>query len=414
MIQQSTDVAVIGAGPAGMMCALKAAEKGLNTVIIDPNRLCGRKLRITGKGRCNVTNNCDANEFLKNICREGKFLRSALQKFGPADTISFFEALNVPLKTERGNRVFPVSDNANDIADALVSELQRKKCRVIRDRVTDIITENGEITSVALADGGKLACKAVVIASGGMSYPKTGSDGYGYKLAARFGHTVVPPRPALVPVVCEGNFFEELQGLSLRNVDLSLFKDGKCIRKERGELLFTHFGLSGPLVLSASSLMDASAGAEYSFAIDLKPALDEETLDKRILRDFELFKNKELKNSLGKLMPLSLVPVVIEKSGIAPDTPVNSVTREERRRLLSVIKGFDLNITGLRPIDEAIVTAGGVNVKEVNPRTMESKLQKHLYFAGEVLNIDGFTGGFNLQVAWTTGFVAGSSVETEE
>lgn len=407
------ELVVIGGGAAGMMCAYQAAERGLSVLLIDPNRQLGRKVRITGKGRCNVTNNCDIKEFMRNIPGDGRFLFSALNRFSPADTINFFESHGLPLKTERGNRVFPVSDNANDVAGMMARLCERSGVKLLRGTVKKILTEDGCVTGV-ITDAGSFDCRAVAVCTGGLSYPLTGSTGAGYKFARELGHTVTEPRPSLVPLESEDGYCAEMQGFSLKNVTLSAFENGKLIYKELGEMLFTHFGVSGPLVLSASSHMRNMGKAEYRMEIDLKPALDEKKLDARLLRDFEKYSNKEFKNALSDLAGHTMIPVLVRLSGIPEDTKVNIITKEQRMKLLHLLKAFPVSICGTRPVDEAIVTAGGVCTREINPRTMESKLVSGLYFAGEVLDLDGYTGGFNLQIAWSTGFVAGNSVLKDE
>ena len=408
-----TDLVVIGGGPAGMMCAYTAAERGLSVTLLDPNRQLGRKLRITGKGRCNVTNDCDIKTFMSNIPGDGRFLYSALNRLSPEDTIAFFESHGLPLKTERGNRVFPVSDNANDVAGTMTHWCERAGVRVMHTHAKGIRIEDGMVTGVP-TDEGMIDCRAAAVCTGGLSYPLTGSTGDGYKFARSAGHSVDTPWPSLVPLESDDDYCAEMQGFALKNVTLSAYEDDVLIYRELGEMLFTHFGVSGPLVLSASSHMRNMSKAKYRLEIDLKPALDEKKLDARILRDFEKYANKEFKNSLGDLAGKSMIPVLIRLSGIPEDTKVNSITREQRHRLLHLFKAFPVSITGTRPIDEAIVTAGGVSTKEVNPRNMESKLVDGLYFAGEVLNIDGYTGGFNLQIAWSTGYVAGKSILKDE
>ena len=406
---KKTDFVVIGGGAAGMMCAIQAAERGVSTVILDPNRQLGRKLRITGKGRCNVTNSCDIKTFMQNIPGDGRFLYSALNRFSPTDTVSFFESLGVPLKVERGNRVFPVSDNANDIADALVRRCEALGVEVCRTVARRLVIEDGAVTGVETGEG-RIACRAAAVCTGGLSYPLTGSNGAGYTFAAAAGHSISPTRPSLVPLESPDDYCGQMQGFSLKNVTLSAFENGRLIYKELGEMLFTHFGVSGPLVLSASSHMRNMGKADYRLEIDLKPALDEKKLDARILRDFEKYSNKEFKNALCELAGHTMIPVLVQLSGIPEDTKVHSVTREQRMELLRLFKAFPVAVSGTRPVDEAIVTSGGVCTREVNPRTMESKLVSGLYFAGEVLDVDGYTGGFNLQIAWSTGFVAGQSV----
>ena len=392
-----------------MLCSAVAAERGLDVILLEPNKVLGRKMRITGKGRCNVTNNCDIKEVLNNIPGDGRFLYSALNRLSPRDTMELFESHGVKLKTERGNRVFPVSDNANDVAGALARWLGRGGVRHIRASAKQILTKNGEVCGVRTNEG-IIDCRAAVICTGGLSYPLTGSTGVGYELAREMGHTVTPCRPSLVPLESDDEYCAEMQGFSLKNVTLSAYENDKLIYRELGEMLFTHFGVSGPLVLSASAHMRNMGNAAYRLEIDLKPGLDEKKLDARILRDFDKYANKEFKNSLTDLAGKSMIPVLIRLSGIPEDTKVNAITHEQRMRLLHLFKAFPVSVTGTRPIDEAIVTAGGVSTKEINPRTMESKLMPGLYFAGEVLDLDGYTGGFNLQIAWSTGYVAGNSI----
>lgn len=413
MIPDRTELVVIGGGAAGMMCAYNAAQRGMSVVLVDPNRQLGRKVRITGKGRCNVTNNCDIKEFMRNIPGDGRFLYSALNRFSPADTIAFFESHGLPLKTERGNRVFPVSDNANDVAGLMARLCERSGVTLIRSTAKKILTEGGAVFAVVTEEG-TIACRATAVCTGGLSYPLTGSNGAGYRFARELGHTVTETRPSLVPLESEDDCCAQMQGFSLKNVTLSAYEDERLIYKELGEMLFTHFGVSGPLVLSASSHMRNFGRAKYRLEIDLKPALDEKKLDARILRDFEKYSNKEFKNALADLAGHTMIPVLVRLSGIPEDTKVNSITREQRMRLLRLFKAFPVSVSGTRPIDEAIVTAGGVSTKEIDPRTMCSKLVQGLYFAGEVLDLDGYTGGFNLQIAWSTGFVAGNSVLKEE
>ena len=409
MSRLNADVVVIGGGAAGMMCSAVAAERGLDVILLEPNKILGRKLRITGKGRCNVTNNCDIKEFLNNIPGDGRFLYSAVNKLSPQATMELFENLGLPLKTERGNRVFPVSDNANDVAGTLQRYMHRGGVRLEHASAKHIITEDSAVVGVE-TDAGIIDCRAAVICTGGLSYPLTGSKGAGYKMAEELGHTVTPRRPSLVPLESDDDYCAEMQGFSLRNVTLSAYEDGKLIYKELGEMLFTHFGVSGPLVLSASSHMRNFGSAKYSLSVDLKPALDEKKLDARLLRDFEKYANRDFANSLGDLAGKAMIPVLIELSGIPGETKVNSITREQRHNLLHLLKNFPISIIGPRPIDEAIVTSGGVSTKEVNPRTMESKLISGLHFAGEVLDLDAYTGGFNLQIAWSTAFTAANSI----
>ncbi len=409
MNRLSADAVVIGGGAAGMLCSAVAAERGLDVILLEPNKVLGRKLRITGKGRCNVTNNCDIREFLNNIPGDGRFLYSALNRLSPRDTMELFEGLGVRLKTERGSRVFPVSDNANDVAGALQRYLNRAGVRVVHDSAKHILTEDNAVTGVETS-GGIIDCRAAVICTGGLSYPLTGSRGAGYKMAKELGHTVTPTRPSLVPLESDDDYCAEMQGFSLKNVTLSAYEDGKLIYKELGEMLFTHFGVSGPLVLSASSHMRRFGEARYELRIDLKPGLDEKKLDARLLRDFEKYANRDFANSLGDLAGKAMIPVLVRLSGIPAETKVNSITREQRHELLRVLKSFPVSIIGPRPIDEAIVTSGGISTKEINPRTMQSKLVGGLYFAGEVMDLDAYTGGFNLQIAWSTAYVAANSI----
>ena len=413
MSLRKTELVVIGGGAAGMMCAYTAAQRGVKTLLLEPNRQLGRKVRITGKGRCNVTNSCDIKTFMANIPGDGRFLYSALNRLSPADTMAFFESYGLPLKVERGNRVFPVSDNANDVAGTLARICERAGVEVLHIAARDILTEDGAVTAV-VTKYGTIECRAAVLCTGGLSYPLTGSTGAGHAMAEKLGHCVTPLRPSLVPLESGDAYCGEMQGFSLKNVCLSAYEDEKLIYKEQGEMLFTHFGVSGPLVLSASSHMRNMGKAVYRLEIDLKPALDEKKLDARLLRDFEKYANREFRNALGDLAGRTMIPVLIRLSGIPEDTKVNSITREQRMKLLHLLKAFPVSVSGTRPIDEAIVTAGGVSTKEVNPRTMESKLVKGLYFAGELLDLDGYTGGFNLQIAWSTGFVAGNSVLKDE
>ena len=409
MIADNTDLVVIGGGAAGMMCAATAADRGLKVVLLDPNRQLGRKLRITGKGRCNLTNNCEIKTFMQNIPGDGRFLFSALNRLSPADTMALFESRGLALKTERGNRVFPVSDNANDVAGTMARWCARSGVIVERCKAKKVVVENGAVTGVE-TEKGLIHCRAAAVCTGGLSYPLTGSTGDGLRFAEALGHSVTPPRASLVPLESPDAYCAEMQGFSLRNVVLSAYEEDKLIYKELGEMLFTHFGVSGPLVLSASAHMRHMGSKNYRLEIDLKPALDEKKLDARILRDFEKYANREFKNALSDLAGSAMIPVLVRLSGIPEDIKVNSITREQRMKLLHLFKAFPVTVSGTRPIDEAIVTAGGVNTKEINPRTMESKLISELYFAGEVLDLDGYTGGFNLQIAWSTGFVAGNSV----
>nr|WP_297280064.1 NAD(P)/FAD-dependent oxidoreductase [uncultured Butyricicoccus sp.] len=407
-------VAVIGAGAAGLMAASAAAQAGAQVVLFEKNAKVGRKIMITGKGRCNVTNDCDVPGVLANIPVNPRFLYSALGKCSPADIMAFFEGLGVPLKTERGNRVFPVSDKALDIVDALFFHVKRLGVRLeLGCTVEGIETRDGAVCGVRV-NGKVFAADRVIVATGGASYPATGSTGDGYTFARVLGHTIIPPRPSLVPLVAEGDVCSKLMGLSLKNVRITVRENEKPIFEDFGEMLFTHFGLSGPLILSASAHMRHFGSRQYRVDIDLKPALDEKTLDKRLLSDFEAHKNSDFINALGELLPRKLIPVVVERSGIDPRVKVHSVTKAQRQALLHLLKAFPVTITGARPIAEAIITTGGVSVKQVSPKTMESKLVKGLYFAGEILDVDAYTGGFNLQIAWATGRLAGQSAAEEE
>jgi len=407
MNTRKTDIIVIGGGPAGMIAAITAAERGRSVVLLEHEKFCGRKLRITGKGRCNVCNNCDAKVFLQNVPRNPKFLYSALSRFSPADTIAFFEGLGVPLKTERGNRVFPQSDNAHDVAKALERAMKRTGVHLVLDEAKEVLTEEGAVRGVRTGSG-VLECDSVLIATGGISYPLTGSTGDGFRMVEALGHTVMPLRPSLVPLESYDSYCGEMQGFSLKNVTLRVVEGGgNTVYSELGEMMFTHFGVTGPLVLSASAHMRDMDTQSYRLEIDLKPALDEQKLDARILRDFDKYKNRDFANALCDLAGHTMIPVLVRLSGIPGETKVNSVTREQRQKLLGLFKAFPVSVSGPRPVSEAIVTSGGISVQEVNPRTMESKIVSGLYFAGEVLDVDAYTGGFNLQIAWSTGRMAG-------
>lgn len=412
MIKKAPDrptVAVVGGGAAGMMAAIRAAENGASVVLLEPNDRLGRKLRITGKGRCNLTNDCDRDEFLSNVPTNPRFLYAALAAMDPADTKHFFESLGVPLKTERGKRVFPVSDRADDIADALGRRCRELGVTVRHARATEILVQNGRAVGVMTADG-ELSADAVIVCTGGRSYPKTGSDGDGYRMARDVGHTVTEIRPSLVPLVEAGHLCAEMQGLSLRNVALRAVDlgNGKTIYEDFGELLFTHFGLSGPMVLSASAHLSGIVPSRYEIRIDLKPALDSQKLDARLLSDFAKYANRDFANALGDLLPQKMIEPFVRLSGIDPRKKVHSVTKEERTRLIQLFKCFRIPLSGLRPIDEAIITRGGVDVREIDPKSMESRIVGGLYFAGEVLDVDAYTGGFNLQIAFSTASLAGS------
>lgn len=418
--KQMYDVIVIGGGAAGMLASAVAAERGLRVLLVEKNERFGMKLRITGKGRCNITNDCSIREVIDSIPTGGRFLQSALYGFTPADTMALFEKLGVPLKTERGNRVFPVSDKAADVADALrryaaSSGVVFKKCAA-----KNIQTAEGRVASV-ITDEGIIDCKTAVLCTGGVSYPLTGSTGDGYRMAAGLGHRVITPKASLVPLEAEPEICGRMQGLSLKNVRLTVSvangiegtSDGpqKTVFEDFGEMLFTHFGVSGPLVLSASAHMRDFEIKKYVLSIDLKPALDDKKLDARLLRDFEKYANRDFSNALGDLASKIMIPVLVELSGIPADTKVHSITREQRNRLKNLFKNFKIRVIGPRPVGEAIITSGGIDTKEINPTTMESKIVKGLYFAGEVIDADAYTGGFNLQIAWSTAFAAGSHIQ---
>ncbi len=408
---KSPDCIVIGAGAAGMMCAITAAEMGKKVLLIEKNKVLGKKLRITGKGRCNVTNDCDADTFFANVVHHPAFLRSAYASFSCYDTMAFFERLGVPLKTERGGRVFPVSDRASDIVQALTDRLQQLDVSVVHAEAESICVTDGQISGVRLKTGEVLSASRVVLACGGASYPATGSDGTGYRIAADCGHTIVPLTPSLVPVELEPvEVCRQLQGLSLRNVAIRLVRNGNAVYRDFGEMLFTHFGVSGPIILSASTVAQSGDILE----IDLKPALDFEQLDKRVCQDFAHYSNKNLSNALGDLLPSKLIPVMIETSGLSAYQKVHDITKAQRQTFVRLLKNFSFTVKGLRPIEEAIVTAGGVDVRQVNPKDMQSKLVTGLYFAGEILDVDAYTGGFNLQIAFSTGYKAGLSVAALE
>lgn len=400
------DGIVIGGGPAGMMAAITAAQRGNRILLLERNGRLGKKLLITGKGRCNVTNDCTAQEVLQNVPRNGRFLYSAMTAFGPEQTKAFFESRGCPLKTERGNRVFPVSDRAQSILSCLEKELQRNRVFVCGERVKRILTEDGHIAGVDTGES-RYSADWVILATGGVSYPATGSTGDGFTMAQALGHTVVPPEGNLVPLECAGEDCPDMQGLSLRNVGVRLLDNrGKVLYQDFGELLFTHFGVSGPTVLSASCHLK---GEGCRLLVDLKPALDEGKLDARILRDLDTYRNRSMENALTDLLPRSMIPVVLRRLEICPDLQANALTKQKRRELVSQLKNFSLDISGKRPVAEAIITSGGIKVSEIDPRTMESKMIPGLFFAGEVIDCDAYTGGFNLQIAWATGYAAGKN-----
>ena len=403
------DGIIIGGGPAGMFAAITAAQQGQKVLLLERNERLGKKLLITGKGRCNVTNDCTGQEVLQNTPRNGRFLYSAMTAFPPEKTKAFFEEHGCALKTERGNRVFPVTDKAQSVLDCLQNELRRQHVTVKTARVRHILTEDGHVTGVETQNE-KIPADWVILATGGASYPTTGSTGDGYAMAESLGHTIVPAQGSLVPLETAGTDCQDMQGLSLRNVGVKLLNaKGKVLYKDFGELLFTHFGVSGPTVLSASCHLK---GEGCRLVIDLKPALEENKLDDRILRDLDMYQNRAMENALTDLLPRSMIPVVLRRLDIAPDLQANSLTRQKRRALVELLKAFSVEITGKRPVAEAIVTSGGVKVSEIDPKTMGSKKVPGLYFAGEVIDCDAYTGGFNLQIAWATAYAAAMAVSS--
>jgi len=406
-------VLIIGAGASGLMASGVCAENGNTVTLLEKNDKVGRKLMITGKGRCNVTNACPMlNELIENVPVNGRFLYTAFSRFMPSDTMDFFENLGVALKIERGNRVFPVSDKSVDIVDALNGFVKSKGVKRLQETVNSLIIENQSVKGVKCESGKEYFADAVIVATGGKSYPLTGSTGDGYIFARQAGHTIVKPKPSLVPLECHEGFCSQLKGLALKNVAVTVYDNEKFreIYSDFGEMLFTHFGVSGPVILSASSHIKEMKSARYELHIDLKPALTEEQLDKRLLREFKENPSKAFINIMNSLLPKSLVPVFVKLTRIYPATKANQVTREMRLNIISLLKDFKLTITDFRPLDEAVVTSGGVEVKEINPKTMESKLCKNLYFCGEVIDVDAYTGGFNLQIAFSTGYLAGNSI----
>lgn len=405
-------VVVVGGGAAGMMAAYQASENGHKVILVDKNEKLGKKIYITGKGRCNLTNAGELEEIFNNIMTNRKFLYSALYSFTNDDVINFFENNGMKTKIERGNRVFPVSDHSSDVISTVAKALRKNKVDIrLFTPVKDLIITNDKACGVLLENGEKIVCDSVIIATGGLSYPSTGSTGDGYRIAKDSGHTINKCEPSLVPMNIKEEWVKELQGLSLRNVNVRIINGKKKLYNELGEMLFTHFGVSGPLILSASAMINRKYFDEnLKIIIDLKPALDVEQLNKRILRDFEEELNKQFKNSLNKLLPSKLVPVVINLSGIDPDKQVNTITKEERQKLAYLLKNLEISFNGFRGWNEAIITKGGISVKDINPSTMESKIVSNLYFCGEVLDLDALTGGYNLQIAWSTGYLAGDSV----
>lgn len=405
-------VVVIGGGAAGSYAAITAAKNGHDVTLVEKNEKIGKKIYITGKGRCNLTNASDMEVLFSNVMSNRKFLYSAFYACDNSSVIDFFETNGMPTKIERGNRVFPVSDHSSDVISTLTKALRKEKVRLLfNTSVKDILIEDKAACGVVLSDNTKIKADSVIVATGGLSYKSTGSTGEGHQMAKKMGHKIVECTPALVPFNIKESWVKELQGLSLKNTAIKIFNDKKKVYEDFGEMLFTHFGVSGPMILSASaSIKPALFKEKLKLVIDLKPALTTEQLDKRILRDFDEEKNKQFKNSIGKLLPQKLVPVIIELSKINPDKKVNEVSKEERILLVNLIKNLTVTVEGLRDWNEAIITKGGVSVKEVNPSTMESKLVNNLYFAGEVLDLDAMTGGYNLQIAWSTGYLAGISI----
>lgn len=407
-----SNVIVVGGGPAGMMAAIKAAERKLTVIILEKNHQLGKKLAITGKGRCNITNSAEIETFIENMPGNGQFLYGPFYSFTNIDMINFLSRAGLKTKIERGGRVFPESDKAVDVLSTLESILKKNQVKIIYNKTAaEIIVNNGQVAGVKTADGQTYLGSNVIIATGGASYPGTGSTGDGYEIARRVGHTIITAKPALVPLATQEDWVKELQGLALKNVQVTVIANGRKMGDDFGEMLFTHFGVSGPIILSLSRqiVSQIESVANIQIKINLKPALSEEQLDLRIQRDLNKYLRKQLKNALDELLPKSLIPIIIKQSGISAEKSVHQITREERRQLVNVISGLSLQIKGPRPLREAIVTAGGIAVKEINPSTMESKLLHGLFFAGEVIDIDGFTGGFNLQAAWSTGYVAGDN-----
>lgn len=405
------DGIIIGGGPAGMFAAITAARQGKRVLLLERNDRLGKKLLITGKGRCNVTNDCSAQEVLQNTPHNGRFLYSAMTAFPPSETMKFFRQCGCELKTERGNRVFPVTDKSQTILDCLTKELRRCGVTVKTDRVRHILSENGCVTGV-VGDAGKYTSDWVILATGGVSYPVTGSTGDGYSMAAELGHTIVRQEGSLVPLEAAGEDCSAMQGLSLRNVSVKLVNaKGKILYQDFGELLFTHFGVSGPTVLSASCHLK---GDGCKLLIDLKPALEEKKLDERILRDMQMYQNRAMENAMTDLLPRSMIPVILRRLNIDPAMQANSLTKQKRRELVQLLKAFDVEITGKRPVAEAIITSGGVKVSEIDPKTMESKRVKGLFFAGEIIDCDAYTGGFNLQIAWATAYAAAMAAGKSE
>lgn len=407
------NIAVIGAGAAGMMAAIAAAEQGAAVTVFERNPRPGMKINITGKGRCNLTNDCSVQDLIRNTPGNGRFLYSSFQEFDAQAVMEWFEQAGMPVKVERGNRAYPVSDRAMDVTDTLRRRMQETGVKLVQARISEIVTQEGTVTGVR-SEKGVTPCDAVILCTGGKSYPRTGSTGDGYRMAQELGHTVTELRPSLLSLVAEGEIPSRLEGLSLRNIAVKIKYNSKQVYEDFGEMVFTRRGVSGPVILSASAHVARDKLFPCRLSIDLKPALDADTLDKRILRDFEQNRNKDYINALSGLLPQKLIPVIAELSGIDPREKVNSITKPQRRKLLELLKDFSLTITGPGPFDEAVVTAGGISVKEVDPKTMQSRLVPGLYFAGEILDVDGYTGGFNLQIAWSTGMKAGLSAARRE
>jgi len=404
------DVVVIGGGPAGLIAAARAGLRGREVILIEKNSVIAKKLRITGKGRCNITNTADVQDLIASVQTNGNFLYSAFYSFTNDDVVSLFHSLGVNTKEERGGRVFPESDSAKDVAEALVRYAKNSGVKIINSTVKNILAKDNLVSGVLMNDNQKIEADSVIIATGGISYPLTGSTGDGYKFAKKLGHSIIVPKPSLVPLTTYEQWALDLQGLSLKNIQIKINNsNNKCVYNDFGEMLFTHFGVSGPVILSASAHLKNIADEKYTLFIDLKPALSIEQLDKRIQRDFDEFINKNFSNALDSLLPQKLIPVIIELSGISPFTKIHQITKEQRLNLVNILKSLKLTITGTRSIDEAIITSGGIATNEINPSTMESKLVGGLYFAGEVIDVDAYTGGFNLQIAFSTGYLAGEN-----
>lgn len=408
------NVIVIGSGPAGLIAAAAAGENGASVTVVEKNKVLAKKLRITGKGRCNITNSADISEFISAVRTNPRFLYSAFYSFTNEDVIKLINSLGVPTKTERGGRVFPQSDMARDVAEALVRNAKKHGARFVTGKVTGIDTSDGKVRGVTLSDGKKLEADSVILCTGGRSYPLTGSNGEGYLIAKRLGHTVITPKPSLVPLTVAEKYVSELEGLSLRNIEIKIYGNGKKpVYTDFGEMVFTKNGVSGPVILSASANLKNIEQSGYKLVIDLKPALEEAQLDRRVLRDFEENINKNFANSLDKLLPKKLIPVIISLSGISGETKINAVSKTRRLGFVHLLKNLTFTITGTGSIDEAIITSGGISVKEINSSTMESKLIGGLFFAGEIIDVDAYTGGYNLQIAYSTGYLAGKSTKKD-